>query len=294
MNDVKERFTNIVITFISKAVTELPIDVFEALKQAYKDEGVSFTKTIYEAYFKNLDIAKSKRIPLCQDTGILMFFVKAGTKSPFLDILYDALVEATRRATKEIPLRPNAVDPFTNINTGDNTGVNVPFIDIELLPNNDKLELYLYVAGGGSSLPGASKVFTPAESLKAVKGFIVDTVAKYGPNACPPLIVGVGIGATAEIAAILSKRALLRKIGTRSPNPKVAELEEELRKALNELNIGAQGFGGKVTVLDVFVEYSHRHPATLAAGVSIGCWAHRRGLLVVYPDLSFEMPYYYR
>ncbi len=290
--DVKSKLVDVVSKFISKAVIELPTDVVEALRNAYRNETIPFTKKVYEAYFTNLKIAKLRRSPLCQDTGVLTFFVKVGTKSPFLDLVNDVLIEATRKATFETPLRPNAVDPFTGVNSGDNTGVNTPFIDIELVPGSDRLEIYLYIAGGGSSLPGAAKVFTPGEGLKAVKEFVIDTVVKYGPNACPPLIVGVGIGATAEIAMILSKKALLRKVGDRNPNPRVAELEEELKKDLNELGIGAQGLGGRISVLDVFVEYAYRHPATYAAGVSIGCWAHRRGLLIIYPNLRFETPYH--
>lgn len=290
--DVKERLVDIVAGFISKTVIELPTDVANALRNAYMNESVPFTRKIYEAYFKNLETARLKRCPICQDTGVLMFFVKAGTKSPFLDLINEVLTEATRKATFEIPLRPNAVDPFTGVNSGDNTGVNIPFIDVELKPGSDVLEIYLYIAGGGSSLPGAAKVFTPAEGFKAAREFIIDTVARYGPNACPPQIIGIGIGATAEIAAILSKKALLRRIGERNPNPVVARIEEELKRDLNELGIGAQGLGGDVSILDVFIEYSHRHPATYGVGISIGCWAHRRGLLVVYPDLKFETPFH--
>ncbi len=292
--DVKGKLVDIVSGFIHKTVAELPADVEEALRSAHMSETIPFTKSIYEAYFKNLEIARSKRVPLCQDTGILMFFVRAGTRSPFLDLVNDVLVEATRKASRDIPLRPNAVNPFTGVNSGDNTGVNTPFIDVELVPGSDRLEIYLYIAGGGSSLPGAAKVFTPGEGLKAAREFIIDTVAKYGPNACPPLLIGVGIGGTAEIAMILSKKALLRRIGNRNPDPMAAKLEEELKRDLNELGIGAQGLGGKVSILDVFVEYAYRHPATYAAGVSIGCWAHRRGLLVVHPDLRFETPYHRR
>jgi len=292
--DVKKRLVNTVSEFISKTVNELPTDVFEALRRAYMDEIIPFTKKIYEAYFTDIEIAKSRKRPICQDTGVLMFFIKAGTRSPFLDLINEVLIEATRRATLETPLRPNAVNPFTGVNSGDNTGAGIPFIDVELAPGSDKLEIYLYIAGGGSSLPGASKVLTPAEGFKAAREFIIDTVAKYGPNACPPQILGVGIGATAEIAALLSKKALLRRIGSRNSDPRVAKLEEELKKDLNELGIGAQGLGGKISILDVFIEYSYRHPATYGIGVSIGCWAHRRGLLVVHPDLRFEIPFHGR
>ncbi len=292
MDSEYRRLVNLVADFIAKVVTELPRDVLKALKHAYSVEESPRVKAVYEAYFKNLELARAKRRPICQDTGILMFFVKAGTRFPLIDFVHDALIDATKVATAAVPLRPNAVNPFTGVNSGDNTGAEIPFIHVELVPGGESLEVALYVAGGGSSLPGASRVFTPAEGLKAVKRFVVDTVAEYGLYACPPLIVGVGVGATAEIAALLSKKALLREIGVRSTNPDAARLEEELEKGLNSLNIGAQGLGGRVTVLGVSVEYSHRHPATLATGVSIGCWAHRRGLLIIQPDLRPETPYY--
>jgi len=290
LDEARSRLLDILVHFIAKTVTELSADVVEALRRAYEAEPEGFARRIYEAYFKNIEAAKARRAPLCQDTGVLEFFVRAGTKFPLLDMLEEAIVEATRRATAGSLLRPNVVDPFTGTNTGDNTGHRVPFIHFELNPGSDRLEVYLYVAGGGTSLLGAAKVFTPAEGLEAARDFVLETVAKYGLNACPPLIVGVGIGATAEIAALLSKKALLRRIGSRNPNPFAARLEEELRRDLNELGVGPQGLGGRVTALDVFVEYSHRHVATYAVGVSVGCWAFRRGLLVVYPDLRFEMP----
>jgi len=294
LDDVKEKLIKVFELFIAKASSELPVDVVNALNQAYEAEVSPFSKSFYEAYFKNLNEAKVYRIPICQDTGSLMFFVKAGTKFPYLNLINEAIVEATRRATRNIPLRPNAVDPFTHVNSGDNTGLYVPFIEVELVPNDDKLQVYIYPAGGGSSLPGTAKVFPPGLGLKAVKELVIETIAKYGPNACPPLIVGIGIAATAEVAALLAKKALLRTIGTRHPNPEAAKFELELKEMLNELNIGVQGVGGKTSVLEVFVEYAYRHPASLAAAVVVGCWAHRRGLLIVYPDLTYEMPLYAR
>lgn len=287
-----EKLTDEVVYFLKILATRLPSDVLEALKAAYSAEENPVARNIYEAYLKNIQIAKEKSVPVCQDTGVAMFFVKVGTKFPYIDYIHQALIKGTRRATFEVPLRPNAVNPFSHQNSGDNTGENVPFIDIELVPGGDKLEIYGYLSGGGSSLPGRAKVLTPAEfsGLDGLMEFIVDTVAKYGPNACSPLLVGVGIGATAEIAAVLSKKALLRKIGSRHPRPEVAELELSLKEKLNSLNIGPQGIGGKVSVLDVFVEYSYTHPATRAVGINVGCWATRRGLMVVNSDLSFSIP----
>lgn len=286
---MKESLVKALIKLIELTVTKLPMDVVEALKKAYAQESSPIAKQIYDAIFLNIEEASKNNIPLCQDTGILMFFVKVGTRSPYIDYVYDAIIEAVREATHTIPLRPNAVDPFTNVNTGDNIGVNVPWIEVELIPRSDLLEVGLYIAGGGSSLPGRAMVFTPIEGYKSLIELVVDTISKYGVNACPPLVVGLGIGATAEIAAILSKRALLRPIGHRHPDKRVKDLEERLLQALNELNIGPQGLGGKVSVLDVHVEYSARHPATFAVGLSISCWALRRGYMKLHANRFYEI-----
>ena len=291
---IHEKLKGILVDFIRVSVTELPLDVIEALKHAYEAEKAPFIKSVYEAYFKNLEVARAERIPLCQDTGLIEFFVKAGTKSPFLDYIEDTLVEAVREATHKVPLRPNAVHPFKNINTGDNTGSRIPFVHVELVPGSADLDIYIYIAGGGSSFPASARSFLPGLGFKAIKNLVIETVANWGMNACPPLMIGIGIAGTLEIAALLSKKALLRKIGERNLDPDVAQLEEELKNELNNLGIGAQGLGGKITVLDVFIEYAHRHPATLFGAVSIGCWANRRGRIVIHPDLSYELPLHRR
>ncbi|ADM27406.1 hydro-lyase, Fe-S type, tartrate/fumarate subfamily, alpha subunit [Ignisphaera aggregans DSM 17230] len=290
MSVERDRFVDILISFISRVVIELPRDVLEAITKVYSYEDNPLAKEILGMYLKNLDIAKTRRIPLCEDTGILEFFVYVGTRSPYIDIIYDAIIEAVRVATKRIPLRPNAVHPFTYVNSGDNTGSRIPFIHIDLIPGSDILKIWLYVAGGGSSMPTAAKGFPPSEGFKAVRDMAIDVVASYGVNACPPLFIGIGIGPTLDIAAYLSKIALLRRVGERHREQEIARLEEELRRDLNELNIGPQGLGGRVSVIDVFIEYAHRHPASYVGAVTLSCWALRRGLLVVYPDLRYEIP----
>ncbi len=245
------------------------------------EEDEPLQKIIYKAMLSNIDEAEKKQVPLCQDTGILMFFVKAGVLSPLIAGLKEKIIEATRKASLETPLRPNAVDPITNNNSGDNTGRYIPWIYWDDILDNDLVEIGLYVAGGGSSFPGRAQVFSPISGWNDLVKYVFNVVTRYGINACPPLIIGIGIGATAEIASILSKKALFRKIGQRHENRKIASIEEILLKKLNELNIGAQGLGGKHGVIDVHIEYSYRHPATFAVGVTISCWALRRGVLVV-------------
>lgn len=273
---------NVMKEFIKIVITSLPNDVMNALEKVCEnEEGV--TKYVCDYMLKNVYFASRTHRPLCQDTGILMFFIKTNIKSPHIRDLKKVIIEAVRELSREGILRPNTIDPFTNINTGDNTGRYVPWIEWDL-GNDNVTEITLYIAGGGSSLPARALVVPPIRGLYELVRLVLDTVGTYGLNACPPLIVGVGIGATLEVASTLSKKALLRPIGVRNSNPKVAELERLLLSKLNSLGIGPQGLTGKTFVLDVHIEYGFRHPATFAIAVSLSCWALRRGTLVLYPN----------
>ncbi len=273
---------NVMKEFIKIVVTSLPSDVMNALEKVCENEE-SVAKYVCDYMLKNVYFASRTHRPLCQDTGILMFFIKTNIKSPHIGDLKEVIIEAVRELSREGILRPNSIDPFTNINTGDNTGRYVPWIEWDL-GNDNVTEITLYVAGGGSSLPARALVVPPIRGLYELVRLVLDTVGTYGLNACPPLIVGVGIGATLEVASTLSKKALLRPIGVRNSNPKVAELERLLLSKLNSLGIGPQGLTGKTFVLDVHIEYGFRHPATFAIAVSLSCWALRRGTLVLYPN----------
>jgi L(+)-tartrate dehydratase alpha subunit len=270
---------DILIQLIGETSVFLPDDVISELERARNEETQSRAKRIYDVMFENLELAAERRAPICQDTGIPEFFIRAGEDFPHIGMIEREIRRATVEATKRIPLRPNAVEDDRN--TGDNTGERIPWIDWEIIPEREDAEITLYLAGGGSSLPGAAKVIPPHS--ESIEDIITDRIARYGANACPPLIVGVGLGATAEMAAILSKKALLRPIGTRT------EEEDSMMKRLNALNIGPQGLGGRTTVLDVKIERSARHPATLAVGLSTGCWVHRRGTVHINADMSFEI-----
>ncbi|MEM0197289.1 MAG: fumarate hydratase [Sulfolobales archaeon] len=286
--EVHGRLIEALKSFISIVSTRLPDDVLKALRKAYEAEVGGYARLVYQAIFKNLEIAIAKSVPLCQDTGVLEFFIELGRSFPFSIELLKAIGEAVAEATEEGFLRPNVVDPATERNTGNNLGPRIPWIETTLV-SGDHADVYLYMAGGGSSRPGSARVLDPAQGLEGLLEYVVNTVVEYGIHACPPLVVGVGIGPTAEVAASLSKRALLRPVGLRSPIPRMAELEEKLERVLDELGIGPQGLGGKKTVLAVHVEYAGRHPATLAVGVSTSCWALRRGHLRIFPDLTYRV-----
>ncbi|MCD6536348.1 MAG: fumarate hydratase [Thaumarchaeota archaeon] len=270
-----------VIKMISAAAIYLPEDVKQALKKALESEDKPLAKEMLKTILKNLEIAESEKRPLCQDTGVVTFYVKVGERFPLLGKLSKILREATAEATEKTPLRPNAVDVITGENSGNNTGKYFPWIEWEIVPSSDEAEITVLLKGGGSEGPSLAKVLSPSEGLKGALKLAVDVVFEAGPRPCPPVIVGVGVGGTADMAMNLAKKALLRPIGKRNPRRELAELEEKLLTAINALGWGPHGVGGKTTALDAKIEAAHRHPATLAVGVAVNCWAARRSTLKV-------------
>jgi fumarate hydratase subunit alpha len=269
------------------AVVRLPADVKDALQRAYKEETSEAGKVQLEAILKNIELAEKENTPLCQDTGILIFYVKAGTKAKGLDKIETALQNAARRATKEIPLRPNTVDPFTQKNAGDNTGRFIPYINWEL-NEGDAIEITAFPKGGGSENVCAIGMLTPGEGVKGLKKFVIDSVLKAGAMPCPPTIIGVAAGGGADISMKLAKAQLLRPLDKPSANPELAKMEQELYEAANSTGIGPMGLGGKCTVLGVKVDYAHRHPASYPVAVAFQCWAARRATARINADGTVE------
>ena len=278
---------NVAFEILKQAVIYLPEDVKKALKRAYSEENSETGKTQLKAILDNIELAEKFQAPICQDTGTIIFYAKAGAKVKDLDKVEEALVNATRRATKEIPLRPNAVDPFTQKNSEDNTGRFIPYINWEIVPG-DKLELTVMTKGGGSENVCVTGMLLPGEGVKGLKKFVVDAVIKAGAQPCPPTILGVAVGGGADIAMKLAKKALLRPLGEPNPNPRLDKLEKELLEAVNMTGIGPMGLGGKTTVLDVHVDYAFRHPASFPAAVAFNCWAARRASARIYSDGKVE------
>jgi fumarate hydratase subunit alpha len=271
------------------AATELPVEYVEEMDRLMGmtdgSVGVSQMANILE----NVGIAREGSRPMCQDTGVVAFMVKVGDGFPLRSRLKEVLVEATKRATKEVPLRPNAVDMFKG-NTGNNVGLNghVPMIYIDMVPG-DGLEIVAMPKGGGSSNVAAHRMLKPGLGLRGVKQFVVEAVAQAGSLGCPPYFVGVGIGGGEDACMKLAKNALLRPFKARSPDPRVAEIEEELLVKLNKLGIGAMGLGEGPSVLDVHVEMAARHPASLPVGVVISCWALRHAKAKISADGEVEI-----
>ncbi len=275
--------------FTGYAGKHLPDDVIAKLKELREQEDTPMAKLIYDAMFDDLDMAHKLNRPACQDTGVIQYFVQVGSKFPLIDEIENCLVEAVKKATVESPLRHNCVEIFDEKNTGNNVGTRIPWIDWEVVPNNDEVKIYMYMAGGGCSLPGTAKVLMPLEGYDGAVKFIFDQITSYGINACPPLLVGIGIAGSVEVAAKLSKKALLRPVGTQNSNARGAELEKMIEKGLNDIGIGPGGLTGKNSVMGVNIEQAGRHPATIAVGLSTGCWAHRRALIKFDSNLEYEV-----
>jgi len=278
---------NVCFNLIRQAVIYLPEDVKQALKKAYEEETSEAGKTQLKAILENIELAEKYQAPICQDTGTIIFYVTAGAEVKGLDKIEGALINATRRATKEIPLRPNAVDPFTQKNSGDNTGRFIPYIHWEIVPG-DTLELTVMTKGGGSENVCLTGMLVPGEGINGLKKFVIESIIKAGAQPCPPTIVGVAMGGGADIAMKLAKKALLRPLNEPNPNPEIAKIERELYEAANMTGIGPMGLGGKTTVLGVHLEYAHRHPASFPAAVAFNCWAARRATAKIHPDGTVE------
>jgi fumarate hydratase subunit alpha len=269
------------------AVVKLPSDIKDALNRAYKEETSEAGRVQFEAILKDIELAEKDNTPLCQDTGIIIFYVKAGAKVKDLDVIETALQNATRRATKEIPLRPNAVDPFTQKNSGDNTGKYIPYINWEIT-NSDYVEITAFPKGGGSENVCTIGMITPGEGVNGLKKFVIDAIIKAGAMPCPPTIVGVAAGGGSDISMKLAKASLLRPLNEPNPNPDLDKLEKELYEAANSTGIGPMGLGGKFTVLGVKIDYAHRHPASYPVAVAFQCWAARRSTARIHPDGTVE------
>ena len=278
--------TDIVASFVCHISKKLPDDVVAKLEELGRQETAPLPKVLYETMTKNQKLAVELDRPSCQDTGVLQYWVKCGTAFPLINELEGLLKEATVQATFTAPLRHNSVETFDEYNTKRNVGKGTPTVWWDIVPNSDQCEIYAYMAGGGCTLPGKAMVLMPGAGYEGVTDFVLDQMTTYGLNACPPLLVGVGVGTSIETAALQSKKALMRPIGSHNENPNAAKMEKLLEDGINAIGLGPQGMGGKFSVLGVNIENTARHPSTIGVAVNVGCWSHRRGHIVVDKDLN--------
>lgn len=256
-----------------EACCDLPEDVLDALKRSLAIEESPAGKDVIEQLIENAEIACTERMPICQDTGLTLVFVELGQDAHIVGgDLYESINEGVRRGYEEGYLRKSIVrHPLDRKNTGDNTPA---VIHTEIVPG-DHIRITVAPKGGGSENMSAAKMLTPAEGFEGVKHFVVDAVRNAGSNPCPPIIVGVGLGGTLEKAALLSKKAILRRVGEPSANPKDAEIERELLTSVNNTGVGPSGLGGRVTALAVHVESYPCHIASLPVAITMQCHAAR-------------------
>lgn len=271
IKDLEERL----IEGIEKAVTSVTEETEQELKKAKEKEEKEGAQVQLDAILENIEVGKDEKRPICQDTGTQTFFVEVGEDFENIPVLKEAMVSSVKKATEKIPLRPNAIDPITDENSGDNTGRFIPSIHWDIV-EGDEVLVHIIPKGGGSENMSKLEMMTPGRGLKGVKEIVLDQIAEMAGKPCPPTVVGIGLGGGADLSMELAKKAILRPVGERHPEEKIAELEEELLEKANELGVGPMGVGGKTTVLDVKIEYAHRHPASYPVAILPQCWGNRQ------------------
>ena len=266
------RITEVVARLCVEANNHLPQDVKNCIEASYAKENWPQAKEILERIMENYQIADREDCPVCQDTGVACVFVKLGQEVHIQGDLTDAINEGVRQGYRDGFLRKSVVrDPLDRVNTGDNTPAMIYF---DIVPG-DVCEITVAPKGFGSENMSQIKMLKPSDGEQGVKDFIVKVVEEAGPNPCPPIVVGVGVGGTFDKAAFLAKKALMRHAGEPNPDPYYAQMEQELLERINALGIGPQGFGGKTTALAVHIEQFPTHIAGLPVAVNINCHVTR-------------------
>jgi fumarate hydratase subunit alpha len=270
----------VVVSKITKAVRGLFIDancnlsedVTAALHDAVEREESAIGKEVLEKLLENARIAKEEGMPICQDTGLPVVFIELGQDVHLTGgELIEAVNEGVRQGSRDGYLRPSVCHCLSRQNTGANTPA---VIHVEIV-SGAKVRIVVLPKGGGSENASTVAMLPPAAGPAGIKGYVVQRVKDAGASPCPPVIVGVGIGGTIEQAALIAKKALLRPVGSTNPDPEIAALEADLLDAVNDLGIGPQGYGGRVTALAIHVQMIPCHIASLPLAVNIQCYAHR-------------------
>lgn len=254
-------------------------DVINKIKEAHANEESPVGKNVLEQIIKNDDIAATDRVPMCQDTGLVVVFLEVGTEVRINGDIYASIQEGVRRGYEKGYLRKSIVKhPFDRVNTKNNTPA---VIHTKLVPGSDKVKIIVAPKGGGSENMSLVKMLKPADGIEGVKQLVVETIKNAGGNPCPPIIVGVGIGGSFEKAALLAKEALMRDVNDSSSDPINAKLEGELLELINNTGVGPLGLGGRNTALAVKVETHPCHIASLPVAININCHAARHKEVVL-------------
>jgi len=272
----------------ASSLTEIPKDVTDKMEEMRDAETSDLARFQLDKILENAEIATSKNRVVCQDTGISSYKVRVGTKAIMEGDIVKALSLGTARASKNLPTIPHSVHPITKENSGDGTGPHNPMIHWEVIPNQEFIEIVGQPVGGGGDLCSAVKMFPSSVPFVEIKKFIVSTVVEAGSKPCPPIIVGVGLGTMFEYVSKLAKDAVMRPLDQRNPEKIIADLEEELLVAINQLGIGPMGMGGSTTCLAVNIEYGNTGTYIMPVAVKIGCWDVHRKTARLYNDGKIE------
>ena len=257
---------------LTQVTMGIPADILGSIKEAHSHETKELAKKQLEAILNSANLSYENHLPLCQDTGLVTLFV-SGELIQHMNEVQEALNSAVEKLTAKGGMRANVVNPLTRKNTGTNTGLKQPEVLVDKETKATTVKMIL--KGAGSENFTSLKMMVPTASKQDILRYILQTVVEAGGKTCPPNILGIGIGGSAIQAMVNSKHALLRKVGERNADPEVAEFEESIVKAANELGIGTMGLGGDTTVLDAHIETAGTHTACLPIAISFGCWANR-------------------
>src|SRR5579872_1815656 len=274
-----------------RSLCDLPPDVRDALKRAYNRETKPGARSAYEAIFKTIDIADRDHTLICQDTGLPLYKVKIGSRFAWNGYQIKArITEGTKRATREFPFRGSSTHPLLRVNPQTSVGPGLPVFYFDFA-DDDTLDILMAPKGSGSENVSKMAMLTPAQGLKGLKKFVLDTVVEGGGNPCLPGIIGVGFGGSADLVTKLAKDAILRPVGQRNPDAEIAGIEVELEDAINASGIGAMGLGGDITTLAVHIETAYTHITQNPVAVNTQCWPARRARALIHPDGAVEYGY---
>jgi fumarate hydratase subunit alpha len=272
MEYVAKELQPVLNEMLTRVTTGLPDDILSAIREAHAHETKDIAKKQLEAILTSANLSYEGHLPLCQDTGLVTLFV-SGELMGHVDEVEKALTSSVQELTAKGGMRANVVNPLTRKNTGTNTGLNQP--EVLLDKGTQKTTVKMILKGAGSENFTNLKMMIPTASRQDILKHILQVVIEAGGKTCPPNILGIGIGGSAIQAMFNSKLALLREVGSRHPDPDVAQFEITIVKSVNELGIGTMGLGGDTTILDAHIETAGTHTACLPIAISFGCWANR-------------------
>jgi fumarate hydratase subunit alpha len=285
----QETVSAITRELLRRATIKLPLYVKEAILQAYERETSQRARDQLRIILDNISIAEEYNLCVCQDTGVPLFYVKVGSAVSVEGDIREAIARGTKLATEEIPLRQNVIHPLTKKNSGTNTGWGMPYVHFDVEPDVDYMEITVLPKGFGSEAKTSLLYIATSEDIAlGLTKCVLETVLSALGEPCPPYIIGIGLGGTAEIATWLAKKAFLRPLGASNPDPLVAKLEADLLQAVNKTGIGAMGVGGSVTALGVHIEFCGTHTAAVPVAISFQCWAARSSTARIYSNDRVE------